>query len=193
MIGKKDRLVFFHIPKTAGRLIKFHCFKREKGFRWVKHRKCKKKKYEYSESMKFSIVRNPYDRFYSTYYYLVNGGISDLDKKRCERIKSNYENLKDFVMNINFQEFDGFFDPQHSFVCDDETGKECMDYVGRYENLEEDVQFVYQMYYQKRYTKGFPVVNSSNKPSWVDVLDKEMKRRIFRYYEKDFKAFGYDK
>jgi len=121
MINKKN-LRFYHIPKTAGRFIKHYCFVDEDRFKTVRHNYCKRKKDSCNNDFKFSFVRNPYDRIFSAYYYLINGGINGSDRIRGNKIKRNCKDFKDFI-------------------CDD-NDKVLMDFVGKYETLQKDIKYI---------------------------------------------------
>lgn len=151
MISHHHETIFVHIPKVAGKSIE-HAFLNSLGLTWetrkplllmpndrpeigparLAHLKaCEYVKYHYisqklfNSYFKFSFVRNPWSRVVSFHKYLyLNRGIS----------------FEKFVMEILQKKIDEdyfFFFPQIDYVTN-ENGKIIVDYIGRFESLQED-------------------------------------------------------
>jgi len=150
MISHRHKTIFVHIPKVAGQSIE-NVFLKDLGLNWSTRKPLllmpneqpengpprlahltseEYVKYHYlSEEIfnnyfKFSFVRNPWDRvvsFYKFLYYAKGVTFEDFVKKL----------LPEFVNKNDF-----FFKSQYDYLyC---KGKSCVDFIGRFENLNED-------------------------------------------------------
>ena len=74
----RNKCIFIHIPKAAGTSVLAALGKKsEKGrdhVSWQTYKKADSKKF--NNYFKFSFVRNPYDRAFSAYHYILKGGES---------------------------------------------------------------------------------------------------------------------
>jgi hypothetical protein len=129
---------------------------------------------------KFSIVRNPYDRFVSFYHYLLKqknhpwfnialqaGSFSGMVKK-----------LKD----IN--------EPtQRSYIVNG-SGKIKMDFIGRFENINEDFQKIcLNIGIEARLDR----INSNHHPDYRNLYNEEDREIVYCYFKEDFEEFHYKK
>lgn len=202
MISHKLKFIFIHIPKTSGCsmslflkdlvdckvIIKDNIMGVNQGV----HIYCEKRKTQHSivhqdisyykniygktidNYFKFTIVRNPYDRMLS-FYFFYNG------KDHKKFIK------KDFIKLIEGKIFPlSIIKPQHKFIDNSF-------FIIHYENLIEELRNV-------KCLKGhvdfndYPKLNCSFN-SHVDhnkILDKELKDLIVGKYKDDFELFGYE-
>lgn len=98
---------------------------------------------KFNDFLVFAAVRNPYDRFISSYFYLKNGGNQrrpvDL---RWQKIILGHS-FADFVQtyfggasNVAWGELPIHFQPQHVFLCDSSNGDVLVDHLVRFENLD---------------------------------------------------------
>lgn len=156
MICHHYKCLFVHIPKNAGQSIE-HIFLDALGLTWETHaplllrpnsvrelgppRLAHLKIHEYlkykyvsqemfSDYFKFSFIRNPWDRFVSIY-------------------KNHYYQgpFKKFLFSVFYKkiwEKDYWFvGPQYEFISD-ENANVCVDFLGRFENIEDDFSKVRQ-------------------------------------------------
>ena len=136
---------------------------------------------------KFAFVRNPYDRLLSAYY---NFRFSPEHKDWAYPIYK-YDMFRDFVLDI---ENSGCLDfihlsSQFDFLrVGDSIGA---DFVGRYENLNEDFAKV-ETHLGLSHVE-LPVVRTSRHPHYTLMYDDEMKKKVQEIYEKDFEEFGYER
>jgi len=140
---------------------------------------------------KFAFVRNPYDRAYSTYMNLKYGGHPSWADPI--RKKNSFE---EFVLDLESSEYSQFIHlrPQFEYVAVD--GEIGVDFLGRFENLQEDFRIVEAKIGLlhgdlERYRITIP-------PNPLPVGEEkkytqEMKDVILRFYKKDFESLGYDK
>ena len=93
---------------------------------------------------KFCFVRNPYDRLFSAYTFLKEGGINNQDLEFSNSYLQEFANFDEFVFKgLEKEEIMNWvhFKPQYTFVCD-ENDNIVMDFVGKMENLNADFNTV---------------------------------------------------
>ena len=162
MISHQHKCIFIHIPKCAGTSVKYFLYPNQK-IDWfeanyeVVHGWCPKRKFfmqhatakqlvetglvttqQWENYFKFTFVRNPWDRAISDYFWLQN------DRK----IKDNFSNyldkagkFKTVLTETGETHYRGdHLTPQSRFF--DEKGTYAVDYMGRFENFENDMQHI---------------------------------------------------
>ena len=132
---------------------------------------------------KFCFVRNPWDRLLSAYSYL--------DRMNWLQYLGNFESFEYFVkkwLNKRRLFSDVHFIPQQYFICDD-NGNMLMDYVGRFESLQDDVSFVSN---KIRFNIDVKHLNRSFHNSYRDVYDDEMIDIVSVLYKNDIQLFNYE-
>ncbi|MDO6745689.1 sulfotransferase family 2 domain-containing protein [Gilvimarinus sp. 1_MG-2023] len=223
MISNKYKCIFVHIPKVAGQSIE-HFFLNHHNLSWeeratmlLRYNSDPKKgperlahltaseyvdcsylsEAEFNNYYKFSFVRNPWARIVSEFNYrnyhksmsfreFVTTGLPD---------KSNYSDVFRHLM------------PQYDFLHDDK-GNLLVDFVGRFENLQADFDYVAaQLGFNETL---LPHINSSNKLSLIkkfnifkrnknrkgrcysEYYDEVSRNIVDKMYAKDIEAFGYN-
>lgn len=203
MISHKDKFIFIHIPKSAGKSIKgffgipfdFNDYKVpiryiEKPYR---HRPITEYMIypQFKEYFKFAFVRNPYYRLVSAFTYLNKGGINKFDKAYREQNLIKYNNdFKKFVMDIKSHLNHVHFKPQVNWLTD-QNGTNMMDFIGRHENIDNDFKYVLNRL--KLPTKRLKTSNVSNPKHSIPVYDSEMIEIVTNVYRRDFEKFNYSK
>ena len=229
MISSKHHTIFVHIPKVAGQSIET-IFLKDLGLDWNSREELllrKKRNGEmgphrlahltaseyvslgyidqetFDDYFSFSFVRNPYNRLISVYNYL---GYS--------RIIS-FEAFVNKVVKGKLQASDFFYVSQYDYLYEGE--KLLVDYVGKLENLKEDMQFVlnksglegHEIPHINKSEKGLkrgiaallkaPKLWSSFSPARLfsgkkkkDLTASE-KELVYSLYQKDFEKFGYER
>ncbi|MBC8266070.1 MAG: sulfotransferase family 2 domain-containing protein [Flavobacteriales bacterium] len=189
----KSKTIFIHIPKTAGTSLVKAVFGNVKG---GGHRKCSFYKYilaeNFDEYFKFCFVRNPYNRLFSSYKFLEKGGMNIHDKRALEIYLRKYKDFEDFVLNglnkkIMFEIM--HFIPQTEFICD-KNGKLLVDFVGRFENLEKDIEILSGLLQKKI---DLPHLNKNKNKQIQGVYTMKMKEKVKKLYAKDFEILDYSK
>jgi len=96
MISKEQGLIFVHIPKTAGTALSMSVFAPPSGdpHIGIPDLRVFHKDVEWDSFTKFCFLRDPFDRFASTYKQLTS-------KKRIPEInhRLSHEHFRDFVLN----------------------------------------------------------------------------------------------
>jgi len=133
---------------------------------------------EWSSYFKFGFVRNPWDRMISSW------------KNRGEK---KYSDFKDFVLSYPFKE--EYRDiiwhtmPQYIHLCDED---DCLmlDYTGRFEHLEEDLNCISDIL---NINLGkVPHSNKTERKSYKEYYDQETIDKVAEIYKKDIELFQYE-
>jgi DNA-directed RNA polymerase subunit H (RpoH/RPB5) len=227
MICEPYKCIFVHIPKAAGRSIEMFFFNRlgldrdneehrrqlllndnddpTKGTEKLSHLSAAEyvacdyiSQQNYDQYYKFSFVRNPFSRLVSEYRY---------------RNFLSHKSFKDFVMNKLPEP--GWDDKYRHIMSQSEmlydtNGNLLVEYVGKFENLDEDFVCVCEQL-GFRETR-LPHINSSDKTSrdlrrkarnilhrnresglrrYTDFYDNETIDYVARLYQADIKNFSY--
>ena len=200
MFDHKTKRVFIHIPKTGGSSIESRLLesngrlsdgekvwsnlshldhlnflgKRYDEMKYAPHAKAYELKefypHMYEEYESSTIVRNPYDRFCSMYFWYTktrdNPNPMDIHKELLDNGELMVEHQYDYVYDLNDN-------------C-------IIDKIFRLENINEAFSYFNVM---PRHAKN---MNRQKTSAFYDTWPK-MKNFIRDYYSKDFEAFGYDK
>lgn len=184
--------IFIHIPKSAGQSIALAMFGDRHPGHWAF------KDYEWENAKKsrdfftFCLVRNPYDRLMSAYYYLMSHTESELDQYFVDECLSKYKTFEEFVLKgLDDEEVAAWvhFIPQIKFITD-KNGKVAINYIGKLEDIDG---------FSKRIKKELNLsvleikkINTSKKLNPEDEYTAEMKQKVYEFYEQDFRMFKYD-
>lgn len=118
---------------------------------------------------KFGFVRNPYEIALSRYFWNERGKNTSIE---------NFREWTKEDLNIT--------DKSYIYIGDDE-----LDFVGRYETLEEDYEYICNKL-------NLPVIPLSNKKSgyrdkkhYSEYYDEDTKRRVTKFFETELTLYGY--
>jgi len=146
--------------------------------------KLKMKKSQFDSYYKFAFVRNPYDHTVSLYHYIL--------QTKCHFF---YEKVRD----MDFAEFVEFYVStkprrQVDFVYDPVDGACLIDYVGKLENLNSDLNFLIKqlgLNPQRSLKHDNPSVHRE-KSDWRSYYDSASRIALYEYFCDDFKRFNYE-
>ncbi len=153
MISHHHECIFVHIPRTAGQSVE-HYFLDRLGLDWrrraplllrpndipelgpprlahlkameyVRYRYITREQFD--RYFKFTFVRNPWDRLVSIYKHLNMHHVCDFKTFVMGKLRDGTYRRKHYW----------FICPQQEYLCDD-NGELCMDFVGRFEQLQGD-------------------------------------------------------
>ncbi len=202
LISSRQRFVFIHIYKTGGTSIRkvleryddryglFHRLKTRLTPNPVLHSKTINKhsrvqhaiEYLGAERFKqyysFAFVRNPWDWQLSLYFQILNDPTSH--HYTIVKDLKNFENYVDWRVHDACR-------LQSDFLGVD--GKKMVSYVGRYESLNADFEYIQQQI-------GIPVtslphLNNRQKGAYRKYYNETTRKMIQEAYQKDIDAFGY--
>lgn len=128
------------------------------------------------------------DKNHESYSDLCEKGLKFNNKKESLKIKKN-ETFRDFCMKFAESKWlnDIHFAPQTEFLCDSKN-KLLLDFVGKYENLEEDLKIISENIGIKIQISHHRKTNHLNYRKYYDAETQEIIRNI---YKDDLNLFGY--
>jgi hypothetical protein len=207
MINHIHKFIFIHVPKCAGTAIEEKLFAgvdkcihpksddqirnaREYLFgldnpptRWLQHLKyneivnCEYVGTDIKDYFKFAIVRNPWSKKVSEYFWNFKQEKIDIPFKKF--VKMEWKPHESYCHG----------DPQYSFTHDS-SGNNKMDFIGRVENLQEDFNTICDKI-------GIPQQQLSHKNKskhvhYTKYYDDETRQIVAEKYAKDIEYFGYE-
>lgn len=146
---------------------------------------------------KFTFVRNPYDRAVSSWAFLTSESRGDF------RIEMNFSDFIEKVINADFDSYQSILNTEqiadlewHTMPqvihLQNKIGKIDVDFVGKVEDFEKDLKFIFQQLQIADSGEEKVRVNSSGHKPYQTYYTKELKERVYSYYKADFESFGYD-
>jgi len=219
MIQSNDhKFIFIHNAKTGGTSIHIALCEALKGTDFIKFsspriQRKRTKPYRrfsletrdvvgeeiWNKYFTFAFVRNPYDRLISMFFHLQSKGtdkgplikrFNDIDSK-CLNCTDKQEGFKRFVdiTIVNKLLSNYHWQPQHYMLCD-KSNKIIVDFVGRYEKLVGDTNFILNRLDVGRV--NLPHKYKSSHGPFMDYYDNETLDIVRDYYEKDINMFNYE-
>jgi hypothetical protein len=195
------KIIFVHIPKTAGSsienalgLLRSGC---ENGYGYkdiagrpvaLQHllpdgiRKIIGEE-AFSRYTKFTVCRNPYNRIVSEYHWRVCNKIG-----RVRSFDGFLDEVENVIKNNLYNNYSDHFIPQSDFIYDSE-GNQMVDHLFRFEKLDKVEQLLQDNFGTDKLKRLETSVPSREKI----VLTNEQKERVYKLYERDFILLGYDK
>lgn len=186
----KTGVLFIHIPKCAGTSVLKMLGDSAKYRTHVPAYIYKEaNKYKYKKYVKFTIVRNPWDRLYSTYTYLKSGGNQGDDIEVFAEIRDM--TFEHFVMNWLTEDkvtSVKLLQTQCSYIRDPITSKFSVDIIGKIEEIDKSID---ELNYACSSQWSLPHLNKSKDQGYRDKYSEEMKERTLSLYEADCEVLGY--
>ncbi len=207
MIFHKHKAIFFHVGKTAGTSIEEMLMpkhgmdpyesNRELMFGmdkelniYLHHASCKTIKNIVSPTIfndyfKFSVVRNPFTRMVSTYYYTL-----DYHKKYFGEFRDFILALPELSTRANVLAGSHYISQTHYTHI---NGQKIMDYIGKFENLASVVENLNQKLNIECSLPKINIRKQTERPKDINELyDDETFSIIQSVYKDDFVTYGYD-
>jgi hypothetical protein len=184
-----NKLEFIHIPKTAGTSVED--FGLENNIKWGRYNKkylnenyklCSNwhsPNFKYKKN-NFTIIRNPYDRIISEYFYR---------KTKVPFINWLNNIIKKF--KVNKYVFDCHLLPQSEYVYDKNGNKKIEHIIYMDQNMLNNLDILFKKYNLNLDIKKFPKKNVSNKIFSKYELDQKTLDKIYNFYKIDFDNFGF--
>ena len=191
----KHRAIFIHVPKNAGTSLR-----RTLGFEWVGHVPISRYAGENAAAtgayFKFAIVRNPWDRLLSSFSYLRrhNEGADFPDAIYTDRYLRKFTGFEQFVLALaddgakrDLLDFTHML-PQSYYLTLPGEGASYMDYVGRFENLN---QAYAELSDRFGIENTLPKINSGPSKDYRTLYTDRMRDIVAEIYASDIRAFDY--
>ena len=135
---------------------------------------------------KFAFVRNPYDRLVSAYY---NFRFNPEHQAWATPIYQ-FDTFKDFVFGFEATPCKDFIHLRSQFDYLQVNGEVKLDFVGKYENLNQDFEKIKKDLGLSDVRLGHH--RRQEHPPYEKLYDEETKQAVRRIYKNDFEVFGYE-
>lgn len=195
----KDNYIFIHIPKTAGESIELQLegYSNAKYYTNYDHKRripnqhltaheIKKElgKSKFDEKYKFSIVRNPFSRCISEYFWWIQFHSNHISfKDWVAKQLSNLINIsqaRPILQRHNIEQYKFIYDTNNNIL---------VDFIGRFENLQEDFNTICDKIGIPK--QQLPHKNKTKHKHYTEYYDDETREIVAEKYAKDIEYFGY--
>ena len=139
----------------------------------------------WSEYFKFTFERNPFDRMISFYFWRIR----DLKQKPSFEQFINALYVKD-IQFLKHYNLSGRYSNLPYYLIDDDIA---VDFVGQYDNLVPDLEFVYEKIGIK-FDGWLPKLKNGTRPRGIrysDVANEEITDKMKIIFAKEISLFGY--
>jgi len=177
MIIDQYKTIFIHIPKNAGTSIEKYFSNQSFRIQPEKHADIyeikRKFKNSYNNYKKFTIIRNPYDKMVSWYFYLKKnlGDYNVIEFNDWIKDPSKFWHANDPI---------SYLKPQYKWI--DNTVE-----VIKFENINKEINKFFKE------EIDLPITNKSNHKHYLKYYNQESLDVIYDRYKEDFKKFNYKK
>jgi hypothetical protein len=133
------RAIFVHIPKAAGSAVGVALYGHDRPGHFPITRYQGLLGNAINDYLTFTFVRHPEDRFISAYNYLLDKPKNPSDVDFAHNVLKRFQSIDEFIANYLTEKTlfsHVHFYPQTHFIQSD--GNLNIDFIGRYENLQED-------------------------------------------------------
>jgi hypothetical protein len=199
IINLRNNFLFIHIPKNSGTAMSKNILKKYKKSFLLKNVDRKTgidKMHLYNNvitkyihpkfikrSLKFCIVRNPYNKIYSAWNFIKErhgfDNINDFIKKKLtKKFIYGYELIKGDA-RVHYR-------PQHTFILN-KNNKIYVNFIIRYENLNNDIRKL-----NKKHNLKIPTYGNNKNKNYIEYLNEESIKKINELYKKDFELLNYN-
>jgi hypothetical protein len=188
MINHKHKFLFIHIPRTGGSSIESQ-FNYKEAKEKNKHRNLNdwKKTLDretFDDYFKFGFVRNPWDFIISKYksnWFAGKHPGGPIGERAGKSLKYFLEHYKT-PTHESGETFHDYFDPEQ------------MNFIGRFENRENDLNYISTQIGVNINTKHHVrkvQARNKNKKHYTEYYDEETKQIVAEKYARDIEYFGY--
>lgn len=190
-ISYQNKFIFIKINKTAGTSIQ-SCLKESvNDLQQTGHRTLKDYHVDYRDFFKFTFVRNPWDKMVSFYHYHFDRKFDLLPGSKppsfAEFVTTDMYNMK-FAKPKGKSSRNFRMSNQLDWITDD-NDKVTMDFIGRFETLQSDFDFICDSLQIPR--KKLPHKVKSEHKHYTKYYDVQTKEIIQNRFQKDIDYFNY--
>jgi chondroitin 4-sulfotransferase 11 len=190
VISHKHKFIFVHIPKTGGSSVEIALEGCAEELSEDIHEQIQltfaMSKYtdNLSKYFKFCFVRNPWERLVSNYFYKKKR--TDANRKKWKKSSFGDYVLKRHGPTSHMQSLAKY---SQLYWITDYDENICVDFIGRFENLQEDFNIVCDKIGIPK--QELPHTNKSKHKHYTEYYDDETKEIVAKKYAKDIEYFGY--
>ncbi|HML10863.1 MAG TPA: sulfotransferase family 2 domain-containing protein, partial [Stellaceae bacterium] len=193
--------VFIHIQRTGGNAIRSALALAEKDPHKhfsARELRCIHGEAKWSDCFKFAFVRNPWDRLVSWWSLIDNGrdspGMAPAPNNFFGYVLSQANSFEEFLFKCTNEIVDAdgrkhIFRNQIDYLAD-ENGELIVDFVGRFERLQEDFDSVTAELGLPRII--LPEVNVSHHATYTEYYTPATAEMVRQKYSRDIEIFGYE-
>lgn len=199
-LSHKHKFILISIQKTASMTLRVNLNRySDKIYQWdskvqidqhMTAKTVKKTLFEndtekFNSYFKFAFVRNPWDRTVSWYENLRK--VSSKTESNITE-ESSLGGFKKFICS----EYGGKFSYRLGYdrYYEDDSGNNLLDFIGKFENLQEDFNFVCDKIGIPR--QQLPHKNKSKHRHYTEYYDEETKQMVAEKFAKDIEYFNYN-
>ena len=204
IVSHAHKFIFFAVPKTATHTIRQALTPHMRGEDWeqqvlfgqkaapipevaaIKHGHISVlqirphlSEQQWQSYFKFAFVRNPFDRYVSTCFFL--------HRNTPGFAQGAIPFMKQAILRPGFRQRI-LVRPQSSFLLD-KMARIGIDYVGRYETLQQSFDHICEQIGLPKTDLGKK--NTSKHKAFTEYYDEQLGRRVAEFYQSDFDNFGY--
>jgi len=196
MIDHENKFIFIHVTKTAGTSIE-NAFDSSAGNTKseveYKHESASymKNKFptEWESYFTFSIVRNPFDRMLSRYTWGKRKNLWNRYTSSFNIFVKRIDEGKKVMSTPHRIWLREALKSQSQMLCN-EDGDLLVDYIGKFENLQEDFNTICDKIVIPR--QVLPHKNKSKHKHYTEYYNDETRSIVAKKYVKDIEMFGYE-
>ena len=184
------RCLFVHITKSAGTSVALSLFGELPYHYTAMQYRVIFGSRTFNRYFKFAFVRNPWDRLLSAYTYLRSGGWDENDREWFQTNLAHLPDFNSFVLDWLTSErlrSHLHFRPQSDFLCD-RKGRPLLDWLGYFENLQQDFDDVASRLGIKA---RLGRTNASVREDYRNIYTKAAMDKVESLYRQDVENFGY--
>lgn len=200
MISHDQRLIFVHIQKTGGNAICAalgqppDCPEKHFLARDLRERYGAK---TWDDYFKFGFVRNPWDRLVSWWSMMERNRAAGVPEARLNAfqrfILDRANTFEQFLENCDEEILDQdgpkwIYRNQLDYLVDS-SGQLAVDFVGRFENLQQDFDFIARR--AGGLPRALPRMNASQHRHYGSYYTPALAQKVADRFERDIQAFGY--
>ena len=195
MIDHKHKCIFIHIPRCGGTSIEIAMY----GKNWfyvessTKHLIASTAKNIYkpywNDYFKFSFVRNPWDRMVSLAKYPTAYKLN-LNKGKLVGFEEHFKEFPEIEVDKRSKSLNDTFYPIKNSVYLNILNVE-LDFIGRFENLNEDFEFIYKSIGDIPPLLTNDLMHRSYHKHYTEYYDDETREIVAQKYARDIEYFGY--
>ena len=189
--NERYRAIFIHVPRTAGSSVALALGAPKphipiSRFRVFEPQHC-------HEFFKFAFVRNPWDRLLSSFAHIRTAAY-DPEWHTSHTALDGFGDFESFVLALENPKFRRrilaltHFRPQTDWITLARSNEIAVDFVGRFENLDEDYAIVAD---RLGISEPTPKVNASDHVPYREAYSRKMRDIVADVYDNSVALFGY--